>query len=350
MPAPARPRPGAHPGPGPRPPSPSRGAQSCDPRARLRRRPGPGRHVSVVSGAVGPGDPGWGRGEACPAGCPGLASLSRAQMGWHSGGRRCPALRDACTGRSATGDRGARALSPPRRRLCSLTPGHRGTHIHSRTRGVSDARSRRQLGPVLHSEGLLRPGRPPSSTLNPRVALLPPGELVPPACPPIPFSSPPVGGWCQPGVEGGDPLCTSSSPAPDPGCGRLCRNPQGGKASPEHSAPTPWEDPVLGHIPVPAPERIQSSSRKSWDPMVNCCPWGSAFTRPGCLPPNQPVLRPLQAALPGSCLTTLQSLSHISPLGTQGFSGLPPPHATGVPSSYVSTGEYMAGGLATPRV
>lgn len=149
---------------------------------------------------------------------------------------------------------------------------------------------------------------------------------------------------------------------PDLGCGWLCRNPQGGKASPEHSAPTPWEDPVLGHIPVPAPERIQSSSRKSWDPMENCRPWGSAFTRPGCLPPSQPVLRPLRAAPPGSCLTTLQSVSPVSPLlALRAISllGWPceatlfwpaPRPPTGVPSSYVSTGEYTAGGLATSRV
>lgn len=294
-------------------------------------------------------------------------------MGWHSGGRRCPAVRDACTGQSATGDRGARALSPPRRPLCFLTPGHRGTHIHSRTRGVSDARSRRQLGPVPHSEGLLRPGRPPSSTLNPRVALLPPGELVPPACPPIPSPLLPLGAFFPQmkwgGASGTSPEWRGMTPSvlppvwpPDLGCGRLCRNPQGGKASPEHSAPTRWEDPVLGHIPVPAPERIQSSSRKSWDPMENCRPWGSAFTRPGCLPPSQPVLRPLRAAPPGSCLTTLQSVSPISPLlALRAISllGWPceatlfwpaPRPPTGVPSSYVSTGEYMAGGLATSRV
>lgn len=105
----------------------ARGAQSCDPRAPLRRRRGPGRHVSVVSGAVGPGTRAAGAGrDAAGRGGRGLASVSRAQLGWRGDGWRCPAVRDAWAGRSATRGPGwTCALSLPRPPLCSLTPATR---------------------------------------------------------------------------------------------------------------------------------------------------------------------------------------------------------------------------------
>ena len=108
---------------------------------------GPGRHVSVVSGGrLGrrAGGPGLGaRGprapppseaggrtagrraalgdQRCCAGCPGAGLSFPRTDGLARRGRRCPTLRGAWTGRSAAGDRGAGALSPPR--------GPRGTQI-----------------------------------------------------------------------------------------------------------------------------------------------------------------------------------------------------------------------------
>lgn len=80
-----------------------------------------------MSGAVGPGTRAAGAGrDAAGRGGRGLASVSRAQLGWRGDCWRCLAVRDAWAGRSATWGPGwTCALSLPRPPLCSLTPATR---------------------------------------------------------------------------------------------------------------------------------------------------------------------------------------------------------------------------------
>lgn len=146
-----RPRP---PRPRPRPPSPGCGAQSCDPRAPLRR-PGPGRHVSVVSGgpAGQPGGGGWAGGAGTRAspppeaggrpGDPGRpsgmgdaalgvlwpASVSRGRTGSRGGRRGCAAVRGAwTTGRRPRTPRARSSPAAP----CFPAPGPRGAQTPRR--------------------------------------------------------------------------------------------------------------------------------------------------------------------------------------------------------------------------
>lgn len=190
----------------------ARGAQSCDPRAPLRRRRGPGRHVSVVSGAVGPGTRAAGAGrDAAGRGGRGRASVSRAQLGWRGDGWRCPAVRDAWAGRSATRRPGwTCALSLPPPSLCSLLLRPQGTQISfldSRSWGPQGLAGSWVPSPIPRASCVLGDPCPPPSTPEwlsflSRSWGLRPAHRFPSLLLALGAFSPPQMEWKQPGVKG----------------------------------------------------------------------------------------------------------------------------------------------------